>query len=365
LGLAAREQSSIVARMVALGSGAALRVRRVDPRARLARPTSGAQTVECAQARFAHDVHEGLGRAPKTLPSLYFYDDRGSELFRRIMELPEYYLTRAERECLERHGPRLLAPLCAAGCDVVDLGAGDGLKARILLEQLRRGGTEPRYFPIDVSEHALQTVLGACSQELPWLEAQGVVAEYGEGLRWLGARDGARPRLVLMLGSNIGNLSMSAAERFLVALRTSLRPGDHVLIGFDLLKDVAVLQRAYDDAAGVTAQFNLNLLRRINRELRADFDPAAFRHFAAFSPTRQAMESYLLSVRRQRVQVDGTRYEFEAWEPIHTEISCKYRPSDVSALASAAGFIEAGYGSDERHFFLDALWRVPAAAEGA
>ncbi len=326
----------------------------------LLRPEPLAQSEH---ARFERDVHEGLSSEPKTLPSMYFYDDRGSELFRRIMDLPEYYLTRTEREILELCGPRLLGPLRAGPCDVIDLGAGDGVKARILLEHLRRAGGEPRYLPIDVSEHALCTVLEACGQELPWLPAEGVVAEYAQGIRWLAARDGARPRLVLMLGSNIGNLSVEAAPAFLSSLRAALRTGDHVLIGFDLLKDVAVLQRAYADSAGVTAEFNLNLLRRINRELDADFDPSAFRHFAAFAPLRSQMESYLLSLRRQRVRVGRHSYELQAWEPIHTEISRKYRPAEVRALGLEAGFEQVAEQTDERHAFLDVLWRVPETAE--
>jgi len=311
---------------------------------------------------FARDVHDGLASAQKSLPSVYFYDERGSELFRQIMELPEYYLTRAERQILERHGSRLAAPFRAAPCDVVDLGAGDGTKARLLLEELRAVGADVRYCPIDVSETALLTVLGACARDLPWLATESVVAEYAAGIRWVAAQGGARRRLVLLLGSNIGNLDDGAARAFFRDLRGALREGDHVLVGFDLVKDAAVLQRAYDDGAGITAEFNLNLLRRINGELGGTFEPENFRHFAAFSPARRAMESYLLSRRRQTALVEGRAYDFDAWEPIHTEISRKYRERDVTAFALEAGFVEVAHFLDEERLFVDAFWRVGPAA---
>jgi dimethylhistidine N-methyltransferase len=289
-------------------------------------------------------------------------------LFQRIMNLPEYYVTRVEREILQRHGAQLVAPLLRSGrpVDVIDLGAGDGLKTRILLEHFGTRSDAVRYLPIDISEHALQSVLGSCRQEQPWLAARGLVADYAEGIEWLARRDPSRCRLVLVLGSNVGNLTHGATLRFFRALRRALRPGDHVLVGFDLVKDPRVLQLAYDDPAGVTAEFNLNLLRRINRELGGDFDVRAFQHFATFAPVRRAMESYLISTRAQTVRVAGRSFELAAWEPIRTEISCKYRPSDVSAFARDAGFTEVGHYLDERRFFVDALWSVePDAATSA
>jgi L-histidine Nalpha-methyltransferase len=321
-----------------------------------------AKRDESELAQFQRDVHEGLSRTPKGLSSMYFYDDRGSELFRRIMELPEYYLTRTEFEILARNAPSIVESMRGGPCDVVDLGAGDGLKTKVLLERFHGAPHDVRYVPIDVSPYALRTAIKSCQTELPWLSAQGLVADYTQGIAWLAEHDPARKRLVLALGSNVGNLPPPAAQRFFRALRAALRPGDHVLVGFDLMKDVALLQRAYDDSAGVTAEFNLGLLRRINRELDGDFDLASFRHFATFSPRTNAMESYLLSLRRQTVRVAGKRYAFDAWEPIQTEISCKYRPADVNAFACDAGFAEVRHFFDERHWFLDALWRVPDAS---
>lgn len=312
---------------------------------------------------FARDVHAGLGANPKTLPSVYFYDAAGSEWFRRIMDVPEYYLTRVERDILERHGPDIASLFAGGPVDVVDLGAGDGVKTRVVFENLRRRGALVRYYPVDVSVSALDELVRRLSREVPDLETEGVIAEYAHAIRWLAERAPDRRRLVLFLGSNVGNLDAAAARRFFASLRGALREGDHVLVGFDLLKDPDILKRAYDDSAGVTAEFNMNLLRRINRELGADFRTSAFRHYATFSPRRSAMESHLISLRKQTVRVQDQRYEFERWEPIHTEISCKYHESAAEEYARAAGFVEAGRFFDERRWYMDALWRVPAGVE--
>lgn len=324
-----------------------------------------ADSLEGARERFSRDVHDGLSRSPKALPSAYFYDARGSELFRKIMDLPEYYLTRAETEILERHGGAIAAAFSGGECDVVDLGAGDGSKTALLLVQLKRVAADVRYVPVDVSEAALVSAIEGCTHRLPRLQAAGVLAQYHDGLSWLARRDPGRRRLVLFLGSNVGNMDDATAGSFFRALRAVLLPGDHVLVGFDLLKDPSLLLRAYDDAAGVTAEFNLNLLRRINRELEGDFQPSAFRHHATFAPGRRAMESYLLSTQRQSVRVAGRSYDFAAWEPLHTEVSRKYREADVHAFARDAGFVEATHFRDERRLFLDALWRVEGRAEGS
>jgi L-histidine N-alpha-methyltransferase len=315
---------------------------------------------EPGESRFAKDVHAGLRSTPKALPSMYFYDAVGSELFRRIMEIPEYYLTRSEREILERHGRDIMAPFAGAPVDVVDLGAGDGVKTRVLFETMRRQLSQVRYYPVDVSVTALRELLEGLSLELPALAAEGVAAEYTHAIEWLAERAPDHRRFVLFLGSNIGNLDSVTRARFFSSLRAALRPGDHVLVGFDLVKDPETLRRAYDDAGGVTAEFNLNLLRRINRELGADFRTTGFRHYATFSPQRSTMESHLLSVRKQSVRLQGVRYDFDPWEPLHTEISCKYRETDSAEFAVQAGFEEVGRYFDERHWFMDALWRVPS-----
>jgi L-histidine Nalpha-methyltransferase len=316
---------------------------------------------EPGENRFARDVHAGLRATPKALPSMYFYDAIGSDLFRRIMEVPEYYLTRSEREILERHGSDLASPFAGGAVDVVDLGAGDGVKTRVLFESLLRHNAKVRYFPVDVSVAALEELLQRLSVELPALHAEGVAAEYTNGIRWLSERAPDRRRFVLFLGSNVGNLDDATRRHFFSTLRGALRSGDYALVGFDLVKDPETLRRAYDDAAGVTAEFNLNLLRRINRELGADFRTSGFRHYATFSPQRSTMESHLLSLRKQTVRVEGVAYEFDPWEPMHVEISCKYRESDSADFAREAGFVEVARFFDERRWFMDALWRVPDA----
>jgi dimethylhistidine N-methyltransferase len=309
------------------------------------------------RARFLRDVLQGLARPRKAIPSLWFYDAQGSRIFQRIMALDAYYPTRIEHEILTSHAIEITAPLGGGPCTVVDLGAGDGTKTRLLLAPLHRRCTRAAYAPIDISAAALADVAARMSSTFPRLRITPVQAEYFDGLRALHDRD-AGTLLVLFLGSNIGNLEAPEAIAFLRTMRTALRPGDHVLVGFDLLKDLSVLRAAYDDDAGVTAAFNLNLLARINRELDGDFDLESFEHVASFDPQRPAMESWLRSRRRQRVRVAGQSFTFEAGESIHTEISCKYREADVTALAAAAGFLEVGRFRDRRNWFADALWRV-------
>ena len=273
------------------------------------------------------------------------------------MALGAYYPTRVEQEILERHAAEITAPFAGSPCTVVDLGAGDGTKTRLVLASLHERSPRATYAPIDISPAALADVSARMVAAFPRLAFPSIQAEYFDGVRALTRRD-TGALLVLFLGSNIGNLERREAIDFLRLLRRSLRRGDHVLVGFDLLKDVPVLRAAYDDQAGVTAAFNLNLLARINRELDGDFDLRHFEHVATFDPVRPAMESWLRSRRRQDVRVAGRRFRLEAGERVHTEISCKYREQDVDAFAAAAGFEEAGRYRDRRRWFVDTLWRV-------
>jgi dimethylhistidine N-methyltransferase len=322
-------------------------------------PAPGDLRRQGERERFRKDVLAGLVARPRAIPSVWFYDERGTLLFQRIADLDEYYLTRCEREILDRHGDRIVAPLHGRRCMVADLGAGDGAKTRLLLSRLARRSPDVTYAPVDVSASALADACAHASRALPRLRLVPVAAEYSEGLRRMHSRPREDVLLALLLGSNIGNLERPAALRLLREVRAALRPGDHLLVGLDLLKDPEVLRRAYDDRAGVTAAFNLNLLLRMNRELGADFDPSAFEHRATLDPVRPAMESWLVSRRRQTVRVAGRAFALAAGEPIHTEISCKYREEDVTAFAGEAGFEEVGRYRDRRGWFLDALWRVP------
>jgi len=309
---------------------------------------------------FAYDVLSGLSERPKRLPSRYFYDDEGSVLFQRIMELDSYYPTRCEREILTRYRPQILERLGDRPLNVIDLGAGDGAKTILLLEHLAQHKVDYRYVPIDISEGAMQEVVSAARAALPGIEVAGIVAEYIDGARWLAAESEERQNLVLFLGSNIGNFELSRARAFLRRLWAALREGDLTLIGFDLKKDIEALLHAYNDPEGITAKFNLNLLSRINRQLGGRFDLSRFRHFGTYNVFSGAMESYLVSLARQTVYIETLEhgFTFEPWEPVHTEYSYKYLPQDIDALAEATGFVIDASFHDDQRWFVDSLWRV-------
>ncbi len=302
---------------------------------------------------------EGLSSKPRYLSSRYFYDDAGSELFRRIMSQPEYYPPAVEAEVLTAHAADITAPLASAPFDLVDLGAGDASKTLIVLRHLVASGAQVRYVPVDISEGAMRTAVAAVRAELPDLEIAGVVASYEDGLQFLRSEFEGRPRLVFFLGSNIGNFDRPRAEAFLRRLWTRLHPGDRLLVGFDLKKDIELLLAAYNDRAGVTAEFNLNLLRRINRELGADFDLAKWRHYGTYDVFKGAMVSYLVSLAQQTVRVEALRrqFRFRPWEPLHTEYSYKYLPGDIHALATSSGFRVEQLFEDPRGWFVNSLWR--------
>jgi L-histidine Nalpha-methyltransferase len=318
----------------------------------------GQRTPTLLGDAFLDDVQAGLGRRPRSLPSRYFYDARGSRLFQWISRLPDYYLTRIEREILDQHGDAIVAPLCGRPCTVVDLGAGDGHKTVRLLRRLAQAGSGVAYAPVDLAQAALDEAAARVRARLPGVPVQPLRATYSSALRRLAGLPGTGSRLVLFLGSSIGNFEHAAARALLRELRRALRPGDHLLVGFDLVKPLPLLRRAYDDPPGVTRAFNLNLLARINRELGADFDLSAFRHVATWDPGRPAMESWLESTRAQAVRIAGRRHRFAPGERIHTEISCKYSDAQVAAFGADAGFAEVGRYSDAGRWFVDVLWRV-------
>lgn len=251
--------------------------------------------------QFALDVLHGLSERPKRLPSRWIYDQHGSQLFSDICELDEYYPTRCEAEILHAHAADIVS---AAGqpLDIIDLGAGDGRKTSILLQ----GAEGARYVPIDISESAMRGLIAAMRQRHPGLAVSGIIGEYFDSLNWLSTRSGRRS-LVLFLGSNIGNFSKVQARVFLRQLWEALNPGDLVLIGWDLKKDIDLLIDAYNDAKGVTARFNTNLLARINRELGGEFNLDQFRHYATYDVYSGAIESYIVSMVRQTVAVRSLR----------------------------------------------------------
>ncbi len=309
-------------------------------------------------ASFRDAVQEGLGRSPRGLPSRFFYDDLGSEYFRQIMELEEYYLTGAEYEILSTQAGAIARYLPDEPFNLIELGSGDGSKTVALLEGLRERH-DFIYYPIDISAGAmesLQTNLGAKGS---WLSFHGVVADYFSGLDWMRTASD-RPSVVLFLGSNIGNFSAVRAREFLDRLRARLRPGDFFLLGADLKKDIELIERAYNDSRGVTRLFNLNLLERINRELGGNFALDGFDFHSYYNPVLGAVESFIISQRAQTVRISalGQTYLFREFESIHTEYSHKYRLDELEALARASGFAPVRHFLDSREYFVDSLWRV-------
>ena len=291
---------------------------------------------------FAEDVRRGLTAAPKSLPPKYFYDELGSHLFDAICLLPEYYLTRAESEIFARHAAEIVgAASGGARVTLVELGSGSASKTRRIIDALVAGQGRLTYVPVDISAAALEASAHALLADYASLRVSAYAADYDSALPLLGDEVGGGGRaLVLFLGSNVGNFDRAEARSLLRRLRGVLRPGDGLLLGADLRKERAALEAAYDDALGVTAAFNLNLLARINRELRADFSLRSFRHVALYDEREGRVEMHLESTREQAVRVGALDLEihFRAGERIHTENSYKYSLEELSALAAETGF---------------------------
>ncbi|TDC63153.1 L-histidine N(alpha)-methyltransferase [Actinomadura sp. GC306] len=287
------------------------------------------------------DVHEGLTGTPKTLPPKWFYDERGSALFEEITALPEYYPTRREREILLARAPGVAAATGAR--TLLELGAGSGEKTRLLLDAL--AGTLRTYVPVDVSGDFLAEAAAGIAADHPGLHVRPVVADYERHLHLLPA--GER-RLVAFLGGTIGNMPPAERIGFLGALRATMSAGDFLLVGADLVKDTGRLVRAYDDTAGVTAEFNRNVLHVINAELDADFDPDAFEHVAVWNDAEEWIEMRLRSTRDQDVRVGGLdlAVSFAAGEEMRTEISAKFRRERLEAELGAAGMEIAEFWTD-------------------
>jgi dimethylhistidine N-methyltransferase len=293
---------------------------------------------------FGDDVLDGLARPQKSIPPKYFYDERGSKLFEAICELPEYYPTRTEMAIMKRcigEVVRLLGP----DTQLVEFGSGAGVKTRLMIEHL-----EPSlYVPVEIAEGALREACAELTRRFPWLNINAVVADFARPLKlpeFIGMP--IRRKVVYFPGSTIGNFTPEEAGRFLANVREIVGSGGILVIGVDLKKEKAVLDAAYDDAQGVTAAFNLNLLARINRELGGDFQLKRFRHKAFYDEAQGRVEMHLESLYRQFVHVAGRRFDFTPGETIHTEISCKYTIEEFRRLAAAA------------RFHAEAVWTDPA-----
>ncbi|MFG1656217.1 L-histidine N(alpha)-methyltransferase [Micromonospora chersina] len=299
------------------------------------------------------DVRAGLTATPKWLPPKWFYDARGSELFEEITRLPEYYPTRAERAVLAAHADDIAAVTGAK--TLIELGSGSSEKTRLLLDAFTRHGDLGTFVPLDVSVSALRQSTAQIAAAYPGLRVRGIVGDFTRHLDRLPT--GGR-RLVLFLGGTIGNLLPAERAEFLTAMRAALECGDWLLIGTDLVKDPSVIVPAYDDAAGVTAEFNRNVLRVINRELGADFDPAAFRHVAVWDPEHEWIEMRLRAEHPARVHVLDLEVGFAAGEELRTEVSAKFRPEGIARELAAAGFVRQEFWTDPDGLFGVSLARA-------
>jgi L-histidine Nalpha-methyltransferase len=289
---------------------------------------------------FLDDVVAGLSLPHKAIPPKYFYDAAGSKLFEKICRLPEYYVTRAELS-LTRENISAIARFGGRGCELLEYGSGESLKTRLLIRALR----PKAYLPVDISADALEHAARRLSREFPWLRIAPVVADFSRPFALPAAK---APRTAYFPGSTIGNLAYEEAQAFLSQARSHAK---RMLIGTDLRKDANLLHAAYNDARGVTAAFNLNLLARINRELGADFNLRAFSHYAFYNATPGRIEMHLVSLQKQTVNIGAHRFRFARGESIHTENSYKYSLEGFRALAGRAGFVARKAWTDRRELF--------------
>ena len=312
-------------------------------------------------SQFAEEVLRGLTSTPKHLSSRYFYDDEGSRLFMEIMKLPEYYPTRAETKIFTEQVEGIYSSFSRngkEGFDLIELGAGDGTKTAILIEHFIERGADLSYLPIDISREANDALEEKFHRQFPELNIEPHTGDYFQILDSL--QNGDQRRKVLMfLGSNIGNFQKEQALAFFRDLRSVMNDNDRLFIGFDMQKDPRVIVAAYDDPQGVTAAFNLNLLTRINRELGGNFDISKFSHYAQYRPIECAARSFLISREAQTVTIEalGRSFEFDQWEAIFMEISQKYTRAMIEEFAALSGFeIETEF-FDHDNFYVDSLWR--------
>ncbi len=309
---------------------------------------------------FAQDVLQGLSSTPKQLSSRYFYDDEGSRLFMEIMKLPEYYPTRAELKIFTEHTDGIYRAFSDGvdSIDLVELGAGDGMKTAVLIDYFLAQGLDLHYSPIDISQEANDALTARFHAKFPQLRISPHTGDYFEILDSLKTGNGQR-KVLLFLGSNIGNFQQEKALDFFRSLRNVMSSNDRLFIGFDMQKDPRVIVNAYDDSKGKTSAFNLNLLTRINRELGANFDIRKFTHYAQYRPVECAARSFLISKETQTVKIDALdqSFEFEQWEPIFMEISQKYTRRMIEGLAADSGFAIETEFFDGEYFYTDSLWK--------
>jgi L-histidine N-alpha-methyltransferase len=308
---------------------------------------------------FGRDVLEGLSKSPKQLSSKYFYNEKGNELFQEIMHMPEYYPTRCEYEILNSNKEEILKLINAEPFQLIDLGAGDGLKTTLLLEYFMEKNVSFEYKPIDISQDAIDRLLEKLKKKIPDLKAEGLASDYFEALNKLKEIKNVR-KVVLFLGANIGNFTRKDAQVFLHKLQKSLNKGDLLLLGVDLKKDPSIIVAAYNDNHGITAAFNYNLLIRMNDELDANFNLSHFVHAPSYDPVSGELKSYIISKMRQTVTIDKLHknFYFQPWETILTEYSNKYDMLTIEKMVKESGFLMENNFLDRREYFADILLKV-------
>ena len=311
--------------------------------------------------QFAQDVKEGLTASRKHLSSKYFYDEKGDKIFQSIMHMKEYYPTNSEYEIFSMQKNEIRAQIMenGDGFNLIEFGAGDGYKTKLLLSHFLDQQVNFKYVPIDISPTVLADLEDDLKNKYQQLSFEGHEGEYFSALEKLNELDNSR-KVILFLGSNIGNFDEQQSISFLKKLSSYCKAGDQVIIGFDLKKDPYVILDAYGDKSGITKAFNLNLLERINRELDGNFDITQFDHFPLYDPITGTTKSYLISKIDQTVAIDGLAIEipFKKWEVIHTEISQKFDLEMINNLAQATGFNIIKNFYDCKHYYLDSLWNV-------
>ena len=318
------------------------------------------ETVSVPKNEIAHDVLKGLTSTPKYLLPKYFYDDNGSRIFTEIMSMPEYYLTRCEKEILTSQKESLTREFIKGNpqqIELIELGSGDGQKTKLLLKHMLLREVPFSYIPVDISSDANKWLVENFAKEMPELKVNARTGDYFEIMHNLNGHPGTR-RIVLFLGSNIGNFSDEEKTLFLGQFASFLNKGDKVLMGFDLKKSPEVILKAYNDPHGHTRRFNINLLLRLNRELEADFDPDLFEHHATYDPITGAAKSYLVSTAAQSIYFKklNLTFHFKQWEPIFMEMSNKFDLASISKLARDFGFEVEDNFFDREKYFVDSLW---------
>lgn len=312
-------------------------------------------------AHFRKDVLDGLRAENKYLSSKYFYDETGDKLFQQIMACPEYYPTRCEMEIMQHQSGRMAQFFAeySPSFDLIELGPGDASKSWFLLRELQKENAAFTYYPIDISSQVIGWLEDKLPVTLPGIHVRGLNGEYMEKMHQVNTFSPNR-KIVLFMGANIGNMNVTQATQFCRQLHDHLQPGDLLLIGFDLKKHPRTILDAYNDRQGITRAFNLNLLRRINDELTADFDPDQFEHYPVYDPGSGACKSYLISRIAQEVHIGDKTIFFRENEPIYMEISQKYSLEETELMAVQAGFEPIHTFFDSKKWFADVLWQRQA-----